>query len=687
MEQEALHDFYHELLAEVRARSGSEGRFAADSFFEIVTEELVELGELEAADRAHHEARALRVDGYGGDPSANGELTIIVSEFEQGEGVPQTLTAREMRDRLKNGRNFIEHALDAEWRGMINDSSPGAALAALIADSWKSIHTIRIVLISNRPLSTRVKTIDDEALHGKPVTHFVWDLSRLFELRSSGSARERIGIDLIKEFGAGIPALRVAVQDNLYEGYLAAIGGEMLATLFKRYGARLLEQNVRVFLQARGTVNRGIRDTIRDNPDRFFAYNNGITATAGSIELRNTQFGCEIVRIEDLQIVNGGQTTSSLHAALGSPQAGRNLGRISVQMKLSVLRPGDIETMVPLISRYANSQNKVSEADFDSNHQYHLHMKAHSERALAPRPQGSLQQTKWFFERARGQYEDQRNQLTASKWKAFQAEHPKDQVLTKTDVAKFDMVWRQLPHIVSRGAQKNFKEFMDYIKKEWDRDSAQFHADYFKRLVAKAIVFRHAEQLISNAPWYAGGYRANIVAYSIARVAKAIADVGRVPDFDAVWASQRVGSDLGQLLREVAKPVSQTLQVAPLYKSNVSEWAKDEKCWHAVTERIEVSPALVLKCSLAKCAFADVDSDAKRDQVVLSGAEATIEVVKRGASAWQNLLRWSSGRPFLTPKERQIVEYAADPSKSLSEKQAPLALEAWDKARKSGWNG
>ena len=228
---------------------------------------------------------------------------------------------------------------------------------------------------------------------------------------------------------------------------------------------------------------------------------------------------------------------------------------------------------------------------------------------------------------------------------------------------------------------------MDYIKKEWDRDSAQFHADYFKRLVAKAIVFRHAEQLISNAPWYAGGYRANIVAYSIARVAKAIADVGRVPDFDAVWASQRVGSDLGQLLREVAKPVSQTLQVAPLYKSNVSEWAKDEKCWHAVTERIEVSPALVLKCSLAKCAFADVDSDAKRDQVVLSGAEATIEVVKRGASAWQNLLRWSSGRPFLTPKERQIVEYAADPSKSLSEKQAPLALEAWDKARKSGWNG
>jgi hypothetical protein len=687
MESVDLVDFHRELLAEVFARSGAAGRFAADSFFEIVTEELVALGELETADRAYHEAPSLRVDGYAFDPAVAGELTVIVSEFEPSDDPPQTMTAREMSSLLKKSRNFIERALDADWRSAINESSAGAALAALVADGWNRIHAIRIVLISNRPLSSRVKTIDDESLHGKPVTHLVWDLARLQELRASGSAREKIAIDLMEEFGEGIPTLRVGVRDELYEGYLASINGRMLATLFKRYGARLLEQNVRVFLQARGKVNKGIRDTIRDNPDRFFAYNNGITATAGSVKLRETRRGSEIVSIEDLQIVNGGQTTSSLHAALGSTQSAENLSRISVQMKLAVLRSEDIETMVPLISQYANSQNKVSEADFDSNHQYHLEMKAHSERVLAPRSQGAIQQTRWFFERARGQYADQRNRMSASKWKAFQAEHPKDQVLTKTDVAKFDMVWRQLPHKVSGGAQKNFKDFMDRIRTEWERDPALFHAEYFKRMVAKAIVFRHAENLVSEASWYSGGYRANIVAYSIARVAKAIADAGRIPELDSIWGEQRVGVHLNGLLLDVIEPVHRALNRTPANKSNVSEWAKDEKCWDAIAAQVAVDPVRVRACSVPKDEFQQSNSEAKKDQVVLTGAAATIEVANRGSPAWQRLHLWAKGRHFLTPKEAQIVEIATDPVKSLSEKQAPIALKAWERARRAGWGG
>jgi hypothetical protein len=679
-------EFFRELMSDVIARAGAEGRFHADAFFELVTDDLVELGEIDTADRAHHEARALRVDGYAGDPGEDGELTVIVCDFTA-EDPPPTLTRRDLDAQLRRGRNFVSHALDAEWRSMINESSPGAQLATLIALSWRNVNAIRILLITNRPLSERVKTIDSDSLDGRPVTHLVWDLTRIRELRQRGSAREPIAIDLVEDFKCGIPALKVATGGELYDGYLAAINGRMLADIFRRYGARLLEQNVRVFLQARGKVNQGIRNTIQNDPDRFFAYNNGITATAGAVQTRGSGFGCEIIQIENLQIVNGGQTTSSLHAALRSLGAADNLDRISVQMKLAVLRPEDIDTMVPQISKFANSQNKVTDADFHANHPFHLTIKRHSERTLAPRADGSLQNTRWFYERARGQYADQRNKLSPSQWSSFQTQHPKAQVLTKTDVAKFDMVWRQLPHIVSAGAQKNFDLFMrNHIAIEWERDSAAFHESYFKRLVAKAIVFRHVEELVSNASWYSGGYRANIVAYTIARVARAIDDAGRVPDFDRVWEEQGVSPSLDKLLKQVAASVNSALLSPPANRRNTSEWAKLQECWSTIAKlRIEDLSGLD-RVSVARADHVAGESEAKKAGRVLSGAEATIEVFARGVSGWQGLDRWARGRNILTPKEHQIVEFAAS-QKSLSEKQAPVALAAWDKARNAGWNG
>jgi len=352
-----------------------------------------------------------------------------------------------------------------------------------------------------------------------------------------------------------------------------------------------------------------------------------------------------------------------------------------------VLRPEDIDTMVPNISKFANSQNKVTDADFYANHPYHLTLKRHSERILAPRVGGSLQNTRWFYERARGQYADQRNKLSSSQWSSFQAQHPKTQVLTKTDAAKFDMVWRQLPHIVSAGAQKNFDAFMrNCISVEWDRDSAVFHEDYFRRLVAKAIVFRHVEELVSNASWYSGGYRANIVAYTISRVAKAIEDAGRVPDLDGVWEAQGVNPRFDGLLKQVAASVNEVLLSPPPTRKNISEWAKLPDCWSAISKvRIE-GESQVVAVSVARSDHVALEAEARKAGKVLVGAEATIEVFARGVAKWRGLIEWSRGRRFLTPKEYQIVERAASEI-PLSEKEAPVALAAWKRAREAGWNG
>ena len=684
MAEDSDREYSKELMADVIARAGAEGRFYADAFFELVTDELVELGEIETADRAHHEARTLRIDGYAGTPKADGELTLIVSDFVTDEP-PLTMTRREMDALLKRGMSFLQHALDAEWRKMINESSPGAQLATLIATSWQSIESVRILLITNRPLSDRVKTSDADNFEGRPVTHLIWDLTRLRELRQNGSAREAIEIDFVTDFGQGVPALKIATKGDLYDGYLAAVNGRVLANIFRRYGARLLEQNVRVFLQARGKINQGIRNTINHDPDRFFAYNNGITATASAVRTNDVGGGCEIVGIENLQIVNGGQTTSSLHAALRSIGNTDNLDRIVVQMKLAVLRPDDIETMVPNISKYANSQNKVSSADFHANAPYHQAMKQHSEKVLAPRIGNAVQMTRWYYERARGQFADQKNKLTPAQWTAFQAQHPKSQVLTKTDAAKFDMVWRQLPYVVSQGAQKNFEVFMrNHIMVEWEQNKLQFHEQYFKHLVAKAIIFRHLEKLVSEASWYGGGYRANIVAYTIARVARKLDEVDRALDFDKVWMDQKVGPVLDRVLSNVAEMVNEVLMAPPESKKNISEWAKLEKCWDVVAKLDLDGLKTLAQVSVDGRAHREAERSAASEQRVLSGAEATIEVHNRGPDAWRELVAWASGKKILTPAEVVIIEYAASGS-PLSRIQAPIAISAWEKARGAGW--
>src|SRR3546814_5846422 len=100
-------------------------------------------------------------------------------------------------------------------------------------------------------------------------------------------------------FGDGISCLPAHLGADAYPSYLIVMPAEVLATLYGKYGAQLLEQNVRCFLQARGKVNQGIRATIINEPSMFFAYNNGITATAQSVETKKGPDGLAITRILD----------------------------------------------------------------------------------------------------------------------------------------------------------------------------------------------------------------------------------------------------------------------------------------------------------------------------------------------------------------------------------------------------
>lgn len=681
-----IDEFAREFFQEIVTESDADGQFMADVFFERFCDELQAAGDLETADRAFHlgaGSTGIRVDGYGGDPDDNGGLlSLIVADFNQSPEVGR-LVASEMDTILQRPLRFLKKALDPAWRNGLEETSPGFGLADLIAQRWSRIDRVRILLISNRELSERVEGRDAEEIDGRPVTHAVWDLRRLHRFVTVSHGREDMEIDLEADFGGAIPILPAHLQGADYQSYLAVVPGPLLADIYDRWGARLLEQNVRVFLQAKGGVNKGIRQTLETDPAMFFAYNNGLTATAEAVRTESRDGQIVLTGLRNLQIVNGGQTTASIHAAR---RAKVDLSRVFVQMKLSIVDQARAGEIVPRISEYANSQNRVNAADFFANHPFHVRMQGFSRRMFAPSPDGTFRETKWFYERARGQHADARALLTPAQRKKFDLENPRAQVFSKTDLAKYQNAWGGKPDKVSLGAQKNFADFAQAIGVAWKKDEDGFNEGWFREAVAKAILFRAAEKIVSEQSWYEGGYRANIVAYATAKMAHDLAASSHSLDFAAIWQKQAIDEPIRAGLAVAAKAVHDVLVTPPDGISNVTEWAKKQACWARVQSLKVAWPRRFLDAAVSADDTKEQKRDDRRVRRALSGIEAQKAVLAGGGPFWREALEWGRGHRALSETEAGILSVASQiPSRLPSEAQSVKAMQALEKLRAKGF--
>lgn len=676
-----LGEFAQDFFQEVLRTADADGIYTEDAFFDLCCKDIEDAGDLETADRSHYAARGMRIDGYGGDPiSMDGTLNLIVADFSPSSDV-ETLTATKMDESFKRLTSFLEKSLHPEFRDTLDDSSPGFGIADLISKRWPTVSKIRLFLISNRVLSARVDGRPGEEFYGVPVTYNVWDLGRLHRYAEAGNEREDIEVDLENEFGGPLLALP-AYSDGTagYESYLTVIPGSQLAAIYDRWGVRLLEQNVRVFLQARGNVNKGIRNTLENEPSMFFAYNNGMSATAEAVETATSPRGLSLMRLKNLQIVNGGQTTASIHTA--SRKKDVDLSKVFVQVKLTVIPPASAMEIVPKISQFANTQNAVNAADFFANHPFHVRMEEFSRRLFAPSPDGTFRESKWFYERARGQYLDAMASLTPKQKANFQNEYPKRQMFSKTDLAKFLNPWRGQPHIVSRGAQKNFADFAEFISKAWSQQSDAFNETYFRHAIAKAIVFREGERLVTEQPWYQGGYRANIVVYAIAKLANDVDGMDRALDLDAIWKSQHTSDCLSEALTIAAEAVNKVIIDTD---GNVTEWAKQQACWYRV-ERLNLAwPDCLHNELITREELQEKSKSAKKDQKVLNGIAAQSVVVTAGSTLWRDVKNWGLSKGHLSQTDAEILEVAASMEKRLpSEKQSIRVVETLTRLHSEG---
>jgi len=479
-----------------------------------------------------------QIDGYALD-AERGELYIAICDFRANEEL-QTLNQGQIDSLFNSAERFLKSAQSSVFVNSLEETSPAFEAAYPIFHQFNLIKRVRLIIFSNARFVARKKSVGSKEISGKTFTYNLLDFTRYSDILGSRSGSEPIEIDLLEINGSPLPCLNAYTGSSDVASYLIVIPGELLAKIYGLYGPRLLEQNVRTFLQAKTKVNKGIITTLDKTPEMFFAYNNGLTATASDLDLVELPGGMPAIRlIRNLQIVNGGQTTASILYAKDNKNA--DLKRVFVQMKLSVLAEDMIDEYVPKISRYANTQNKVSEADFFSTHQFHVELEKISRRLSSPQKAGAFTTTKWFYERAKGQYKDKLAYGTAANKKKFEAEFPKEQMIEKTDLAKYELSFDCQPHIVSRGGQKCFMSFAEKIDEAWKVNPDNFNEGYFKESVAKTLVFRWIDHMVARSAWYKDdrAFKAQIVTYSIAWVVNHTNKIGGVSiDLQQIWNKQ-----------------------------------------------------------------------------------------------------------------------------------------------------
>ena len=686
-----LNEVENDITADVQPNAGNPAEFREFSFTRILADELDTSGVLESPVVCHCEygkaAAAFKVSGYG-VPDEDSRLDLFVTVYTAGPHpeVP-TLNASEVDISFNKLERFLGRALDG-LHEELEPALPERYMAERIHQLGGKFDRVNFFLFTNSRLAVRREKQRKPYVHGITAAYEVWDIERFRRLRESGASYEALNVDLRAQPEGGLPCVRLDAKEEGYRTCVAIFPGPLLRDLYDEHGSRLLELNVRSYLQAKGKINKGILETLRNDPADFMAYNNGITVVAEKIvfgQLKDGRHG--IVELQGMQIVNGGQTTASIHRAAKDFEA--DLSKVYVQGKIVTVDPGRFNEVVPLISRYANSQNKVTDTDLQANHRFHVGLERVARNEWTPD-----QTSKWFYERARGSYQTARSrQETEGLRRRFDREFPTHQRFTKEDLAKFVNCWRGLPYVVNRGGQKNFAEFMTSIRKELGElpDNWQPPPEEYRRYIGRAILFRDIQQIV-KADASITAYRINVTTYTTSLLAEKTA---RRIDLDAIWKRQAISPALVETARSWCPVVfKELLTYSQSQTVHIDNVLKSEATWVHILSldfRIprEVERELRPSASPEPSVLKDGPTPPRSDNMSTSDHNNVARCMEVDAAHWLAAVNWAkkSGQFLeLTVKVAgTLAGYAAQGwPKPPSPKQAKHGAEIIEAARAAG---
>lgn len=680
-----IEEFREELINEIKGQSLIDSEYPTDIFIEYCKDILInDFGVISDLYNTfidyktdNNQYRSMKLDASYLELSIN-TVHLLISDFNDGEIIP--INKEFVNQKATAMTNFIHNT----FKGFFNNTADSDITTQMARDIRKNIDLIKkfhLIIISTNKKSERLKT----TIELNPITignyEFNIDLTLLdiegiFETKSASFKREDIIIQT-SDYGLenGIPCIKADIDSEDYESYLAVVPGKFLSDIYLKYSARLLESNVRSFLNTRGEINKGILNTILNNKSRFFAYNNGIATTAEDIKIEYTAEGPFIKEFKNLQIINGGQTTASLASAVIKNNA--DLSGIFVQMKLSLIKNLEqAPELIRLISKFANKQNKVTTADLNSNHPFYARIEELSRKIKTPILPNSTVQKIWFFERARGQYDQAKMKLKTKRERdLFELQNPKACKFTKTDLSKYINASEMRPYDVSWGAEVNMTKFQVIMEKDWEKSNLKYNENYYKELIAKAILFKEIEKIISNEEWYQNnkGYRAQLVPYTFSKFVYEVTKLGLCINYKKIWEQQACLDEYKLDLAKIAKIVYDVFNDPNRQILNIGEYAKREICWNKLNE-ISYSISSSTEKQLITKEEKEIESKvARNDQKLTNEVVNEIAIFNLGVNYWKKLKEVGKQLNELSFYELQLcdiaIKYILQQYQMLSKKQ------------------
>ena len=602
-------------------------------------------------------------------------VSLFVTIYKSQKSIV-TVTEREVNEAIKLVSNFYIKATQEDYVTKLTDSAEIVGCAHILGKDEEfrdNVQQVNIYVLTNGIYADKVKSARN--LCELPLSCKVVDLEFLSEMAEE--QKQPIFVDF-ESLGVKVPCITGAEDNDLYQAYIAIVPGSCLADLYATYKVRLMENNVRQFLQFTGKINKGIKETIEKEPEMFLAYNNGIAATARNITLDKT--GRYIKSVNDLQIVNGGQTTASLYHVKDTDKD-IDLSRILVQVKFSVVKDeGRYDDIVANISRCANTQNKVNEADFSANREELIRLETMSRTCMTEPSATHPTSTFWYFERAKGQYKNFRIKegFTKQAEAQFDMKYPKEQVFTKYDYAKYENCYGEKhfkvkvagevcddyigPHTVCLGNEKNYAFFLKHnMPKLSEIDNI-----YFEDLVAKAILFKEADKRYGTKHHGEpiGDLKKIVVPYAIALLYQITE--GRI-DLYKIWIRQEVSVELSDFLYNLMKQIN--LYIIHLEGvSRYEELAKKKILWEDIKKHTWSYNVKDIKRDLIDSKSPQKRiSKTKEEQERILAEESRIMISNIPIEIWERIALWGRESECLNVMQQNLCQEMAKKLKKKEE--------------------
>lgn len=548
----------------------------------------------------------IKINGYIiNDSKERLQLFILNDESISLDVKNLEISLKEYYDSIfKKATNFANKAI----KGHLNDIQDIGAINALInqmssslgADQFDVVEIFLVTAtatVSGSGLTAQPKRMDfrDERIKIKYtknresiekeilILKRLVDLNFLYSVLISQGNREVLTINFEEQFNFKIEAIKAADEIN-FESYLCVLPANVLAELYKRFSSRLLEKNVRSFLQFKNTSNAGMRKTLTKDPEKFIAFNNGLTITASNKEIETIKDKIYIKSLSDFQIVNGGQTTASIYF---SQKDGIDVSKVKVMAKINVAKnvsEEDLNELISNISEFSNSQSKVTTVDLRSRNPQLNKIKALSESIITPSGR------KWFFEKSKGEFNTKLRIAGQSGKNRIEKEYPKEYRFTKEQLGKYYSSWGDEPYKVKKGGEAIFRKFLEDIGSEENEKKLNIDRNFYELLISRIILFKSLEEIHGARNNAIGQLRSAVVPYTMSILfSKTEGDKKNPNTFDLarLWSKEGLEDDLKVYVKELMILVNELIKKYAK-SDDLGEYSKKKEMWDDIYNSNEI---------------------------------------------------------------------------------------------------